>query len=115
MAQSILSNQAQPGVTFLNLNPRLRSCEIRPPNGRYVYPQWGRLGIQTFGGIGGSPQWRVESLINESIRLRSEYMTCVRDELATCNATLVLRQENEAQRSADARADAERCCVAYFL
>ena len=63
MAQSILSNQAQPGVTFLNLNPRLRSCEIRTPHGRYVYPQWGRFGIQTFSGIGKQmPGGRVESL-----------------------------------------------------
>ena len=72
MAQSILSNQAQPGVTFLNLNPLLRSCEIRPPNGRYVYPQWGRLGIQTFGGIGNEmPGGRVESLINEPLENRA--------------------------------------------
>ena len=43
-------------------------------------------------------------LFNESVRLRSDYMSCVQNELDVCNATLHYRMDRERARSEEARA-----------
>ena len=45
----------------------------------------------------------VISLLNETSRLRQNYLECVRSDLSLCNATLYHRREQEAQRSLLAR------------